>query len=130
MSWSLHESLVILAAHLICGLHPEQVDSLTDQQLFGVPHGVWRQEAWPAEDPGVVDVEQAEDVCARVHNGEAGVVGAQNPVGAVGSNWEQKSQRQERRSWWLEYLTQIYSKFIYEINLCNGSGKTEAFTQD
>lgn len=95
MSWSLHESLVILAALLICGLHPEQVDSLTDQQLFGVPHGIWRQEARPAEDPGVVDVEQAEDVCARVHNGEAGVVGGQNPVGAVGSNWEQKSQRQE-----------------------------------
>lgn len=91
-SGSLHESLVILAAPLICGLHPGQVDSFAHQQLFGVVNGVWRQEARPAEDPGVVDVEYAEDVRARVHNGHAGVVSGQDPVGAVGSNWEQKSK--------------------------------------
>lgn len=91
-SGSLHESLVILAARLIRRLHPEQVDSLVDQQLFGVAHGVWRQEARPAQDPGVVDVEQAEDVGAGIHNGEAGVVGGQNPVGAVGSNWGTKEK--------------------------------------
>lgn len=90
------ESLVILAACLICCLHPEQVDSFIDHQLFGVPHGLWRQEARPAEDPGVVDMEQAEDVRARVHNGQAGVVSGENPVGAVGGNWEQRQERHER----------------------------------
>lgn len=89
---SLHESLVVLAALLICGLHLGQVDSFVHQQLFGVVNGIWRQEARPAEDPGVVEVEYAEDVCARVHNGQAGVVSGQDPVGAVGSNWEQKSK--------------------------------------
>lgn len=86
------ETLVILAARLIRGLHPEQVDSLVDQQLFGVAHCFWGQEARAAEDPGVVDVEQAEDVGAGIHNGQTGVVGGQNPVGAVGSNWEMKEK--------------------------------------
>lgn len=86
MSGSLHESLVILAAALIGGLHPEQVDPFVHQQLFGVTHGLRRQEARPAEDPCVVDVKNVEDVSARVHDGCAGVVGGQNPVGGVGSN--------------------------------------------
>lgn len=38
-------------------------------------------------------MEQAEDVRARVHDGQAGVVGGQDPVRAVGSNWEQRSRR-------------------------------------
>lgn len=92
-SESLHESLGILAAHLIRGLHPVQVDSFADEHLFGEPYGLSRQEAWPAEDPGVVDVEQAEDVRAGVDDGHAGVVSGQDPVRAVGSNWEEKSQR-------------------------------------
>lgn len=33
-------------------------------------------------------MEQAEDVGAGIHDGQTGVVGGQNPVGAVGSNWE------------------------------------------
>lgn len=94
MTRSLHQSLVILAARLICGLHPEEVDSFGGQQVFGIPHCLRRQEAWPAEDPGVVDVEQAEDVRAGVHDGQTSVVSGQNPVWAVGSNWEQRSQRQ------------------------------------
>lgn len=89
---SLRESLVILTACLIRSLHLEQVDSLVNQQLFGVAHRFWGQEARAAEDPGIVYVEQAEDVGARIHNGEAGVVGGQNPVGAVGSNWEMKEK--------------------------------------
>lgn len=35
-------------------------------------------------------MEQAENVGARVDNGEVGVVGGQNPVGAVGGNWEKR----------------------------------------
>lgn len=83
---SLHQSLVILAAHLICGLHPEQVDPFTDQQIFGVAHRLWGQEARAAEDPGIFDMEQAEDVRAGVHHGQSSVVGGQNQVWAVGSN--------------------------------------------
>lgn len=79
-------SLIILAARLICGLHPEQVHSLTDQQLLGEHHCVWRQEAWAAEDPGIVNVEQAENVSAWVHNSQLVVVGGENPVRAVGRN--------------------------------------------
>lgn len=90
---SLRGSLVVLAARLIRVLHLGQVDSFVHQQLFGVTHGLWRQEARPPEDPGELDVEQAEDVRARVHDGQAGVVGGQDPVRAVGSNWEQRSRR-------------------------------------
>lgn len=92
MSGSLRESLVILAAPLIRGLHPGQVDSLADHQLFGIVHGVWRQEARPAQDPGIINVEQAKDVSAGVHNREAGVVRGQNPVGAIGSDWERHTR--------------------------------------
>lgn len=115
MSGSLHESLVILAAPLICGLHPEQVDSLADHQLFGIVDGVWRQEARPAQDPGIINMEQAKDVSAGVHNREAGVVGGQNPVGAVGSNWETHT-----RDWdWWSVVRHIYSQCIHEITTLN-----------
>lgn len=91
--------LVVLAARLVGGLHPEQVDVLAHQQLLGVPHGLAGQEARAAQDPGVVDVEDAEDVGAGVDDGHGGVVGAQDPVGAVGGDWEQgrRGKREVRR---------------------------------
>lgn len=112
------ETLVILAARLIRGLHPVQVDSLVDHQLFGVAHRFWGQEAWAPEDPGVVDVEQAEDVGAGIHDGQTGVVGGQNPVGAVGSNWE---MTEKWSSWGLGgfWLCVI---FIHKIDSCIRSG--------
>lgn len=87
-SHDLQESLVILAARLFSGLHPSQVDSFADQQLLGVPHAFWRQEARAAENPGVVDVEHMEIVLAGVDDRQSGVISGQNPVWAVGSNWE------------------------------------------
>lgn len=88
----LRESLVILAARLVRDLHLGQVDSLVHHQLYGVIHRFCRQEARAPEDPGVVHVEQAENVGARVDNSNAGVVGGQNPVWAVGGNWGKEAQ--------------------------------------
>lgn len=93
----LRRPLVVLAARLVGGLHPEQVDALVHQQLLGVPHGVVGQEAGAAQDPGVVDVEDTQDVGAGVDDGHAGVVGGQDPVGGVGGDWEQEEEESEVR---------------------------------
>jgi len=80
--------LDIGAAHLVRGLHPAHLDALAAQQLLGARHALRRREAGAAEDPGVVDVEDVEDVGAGVHGGQAAVVGAQHQVRDVGRDWE------------------------------------------
>lgn len=65
------------------GLHPADVDPFSDQQLFGVQHGGRRRRRRAGKNPGVVDVEEVEEAGARVHHGQAGVVGGQNPVRGV-----------------------------------------------
>lgn len=85
--------LVVLAAGLHCGLHPVQADALVHQQLFSVAYCLLRQEAWASQDPGIVDVEDPQDVGAGVHDSHAGVVGGQNPVRAVGSDWEMEREK-------------------------------------
>lgn len=71
---TVHQSLVVFAAKLISAFHLEQVDAFTDQQIFGVAESVRRQETWPAENPGIVHVEDAEKVRAGVNHGHTGVV--------------------------------------------------------
>lgn len=93
--------LDVLAARLICGRHPEEVDSFFEQHILGVSHSVRRQKARAAEDPGVVDVKQAEIVLAAVHDRHAGVVGCQNPVWTVGSNWETMTDRRPRQTFYM-----------------------------
>lgn len=75
-----------ISAVLDRGLHPADVDSFSDQQLFGVTHGWWRRLGRAGKNPGVVDVEEVEEAGARVNHGQAGVVGGQNPVGSVRSD--------------------------------------------
>lgn len=82
------ELLLILAARLVGVPHLEQVDSLVHQQLSGVIHGLVWQESSAAQDPGVLHVEDAEDIIAGVHDRQAGVICTQHPVRTVGSNWE------------------------------------------
>lgn len=100
--------LGVLAARLICGLHPVQVDPFLGQQLLGVSHGLPRQEARAAEDPGVVVVEDVEDAGAGVDDGQAGVVSGQNQVRAVGRNWEQKTE--------IFLKSNVYEMFSHENN--------------
>lgn len=91
----LRRPLVVFAARLVGGLHPGQVDALVGHQLLGVVHGFIRQEAGAAQDPGKVDVEDAQDVGAGVDDGHAGVVGGQDPVGGVGGDWEEEEEEGE-----------------------------------
>lgn len=82
----LEKTVPVISAVLDRGLHPADVDSFSDQQLFGVTHGRWRRLGRAGKNPGVVDVEEVEEAGARVNHGQAGVVGGQNPVGSVRSD--------------------------------------------
>lgn len=109
--------LVILATYLTGGFHPEHVDSLLVQQLFRILHSFVREEPRPAKNPGVVDMEDAKDIGAGVDNRKASVVCCQNPVGAVGSNWEQKKGKKDCKrhgSWGVLWLfLSLWTKQIY-----------------
>lgn len=81
---------VICTSSLICGDQLAQWDSGILQEPRGVPHGLLGQNAGPGQDPGIVHVEEAQEVCAGVHHGHAGVVRVEHPVCAPG--------RQERET--------------------------------
>lgn len=110
----LHRYLVVPAARLICELHPRQVNSFADHQVLGVANRLRGQDARAAEDPGEVDVEDAQDVGAGVHDGQTGVVAGQDPVLAVGRNWGQRSKRRRgkiRRWWWWLEAAEFFNWF-------------------
>jgi len=113
----LHGSLDILAACLDCGLHLVQVDAFLHHQTLGVVHGLRRQEARPAEDPGVVDVEDAQDVDAGVHHGHAGVVGGQDPVRAVGGEIGEADAKFGRLSWVMDHCCPLGLSYLVFIQL-------------
>lgn len=76
-------------------------------------------------------MEDAKDIGAGVDNREASVVCCQNPVGAVGSNWEQKTKKVIKllmmRAFYSLFLLLLF-KFVNKTNLWKRNEERNIYT--
>lgn len=80
-------------------------------------HSLWRQIGRPGKNPAVVEMEYAKDVCAGVHDRQAGVVSSQNPVWHIWSDWEQREKKMYKK-------TNIFPKENLYIDFLNKTDPT------
>ena len=79
-------SEIFFTALLLAGNHPAHVDVVVGEDVLGFLDGGIRQGSFSAQDPGEVDMEEPQDIRARIHKGRVHVVSGQDPVRGVGQD--------------------------------------------